>query len=353
MGATGGEWMGALLAELPPLPVALLVVAAVLAVSATILGDRGARGRAAPGVRIVKTSVPAVLLAAVIVAWAVSASGAGGAIGGSSVFGRGVARGAAPVLPALSQLLFVVGLALTVLADWWLAPVDNSKTFVPGLAAFLVGYLLYAGALWYAALAAGSGGAAGAAGAAGAGGVAPAPGGVALGAGGVAPGFAVASGGVAGLPLPIGLILAVLGVTGAMGLIQARTLTGVAPELRGAVAAYMVVATLLLAGGVLLFAREAGGAAAAVLPGVTPAGAATPAARLTFAATRTAPGAFGAAARRVVASLLLAGTVLIYLSDSLIAHNLFRRPLRREELWIMPTYYLGQGAVALALVVAV
>ncbi len=32
----------------------------------------------------------------------------------------------------------------------------------------------------------------------------------------------------------------------------------------------------------------------------------------------------------------------IYFSDSLIAHNLFRRPLQKEELWILPPYYVAQ-----------
>jgi uncharacterized membrane protein YhhN len=329
---------------LPPLVAGLLAAAAVLAVAAILLGDRGARGLPAPGVRIVKTSVPAVLLAAVLVAW-VGATGAGEAGPGIAI-GGGDKRDAVPGLPALSQLLFAVGMACTVLADWWLAPVDNSETFVRGLAAFLVGYLLYAGALWWAALAPGitSGGyvalapgVTSGAGGAGLGGVGL---GVETGAGVVAigPGPRPAPAGVEWQPLPVGVVLGVLAVTGAIGLIQSRTLTGVASELRGAVSAYMVVATLLLAGGALLFGRTAAGAATGVAAGIAEASGAA------AAAAPTAPS--------TVATLLFAGTALIYLSDSLIAHNIFRRPLPREELWIMPTYYLGQGAVALALVVA-
>jgi uncharacterized membrane protein YhhN len=325
---------------LPPLVAGLLAAAAVLAVAATVLGDRGARSLPAPGVRGVKTSVPAVLLAAVLVAW-VGATGAGEAGAGIAIGGGGGgAPGAAPGLPGFTRLLFVVGMALTVLADWWLAPVDNSATFVRGLAAFLVGYLLYAGALWWAALAPGVTSGAGGVGVGGVG-LGRVGLGVGTGAGVVAigPGARPTPTGVGWLPLPVGLILGVLAATGAVGLIQGRTLTGVDPKLRGAVAAYMVVATLLLAGGALLFGRAAAGAATGVAVGI---------AEASGAAAATAP-----TAPATVAILLFAGTALIYLSDSLIAHNLFRRPLPREELWIMPTYYLGQGAVALALVVGV
>jgi uncharacterized membrane protein YhhN len=319
--------MGELLANLPTASVALLPVAGALAIAATALGDRGARGLTAPGVRIVKTSVPAVLLAAVIVALAGSGNASeAGRLAGAVENGAG---GSGPALPAPSQILFAVGMALTILADWWLAPVENSATFARGLAAFLAGYLLYAGALWYAALA-------------------PVGAGIGVGvpvagSGGTPPVLAQPLGIVARLPLSAGLILAVLGVTGVTGLVQGRTLTGVAPELRGAVTAYMVVATLLLAGGILLFARTVGGDVPHTLP---------EAVSVRAAADGAAAGAATTDAPSSVATLLFAGTALIYLSDSLIAHNLFRRPLPREELWIMPTYYLGQGAVALAVVLA-
>ncbi len=36
------------------------------------------------------------------------------------------------------------------------------------------------------------------------------------------------------------------------------------------------------------------------------------------------------------------GALGIYASDSLIAHNLYRKPLPQSDLWILPPYYLGQ-----------
>jgi len=42
------------------------------------------------------------------------------------------------------------------------------------------------------------------------------------------------------------------------------------------------------------------------------------------------------------------GGLLIYGSDSLIAHNLFRKTLPRSELWILPPYYIGQICVVLS-----
>lgn len=78
----------------------------------------------------------------------------------------------------------------------------------------------------------------------------------------------------------------------------------------------MVIATALLAGGIagVAWPLAAGGALAAVPPHRW---------------------------------LLLVGAALIYWSDSLIANNLFRAPLAHEQLWIMPTYYVGQVAVLL------
>ena len=43
------------------------------------------------------------------------------------------------------------------------------------------------------------------------------------------------------------------------------------------------------------------------------------------------------------------GVAFIYVSDSLIAHNLFRSPLPNDELFVMPTYYIGQAAMVAAL----
>ena len=47
--------------------------------------------------------------------------------------------------------------------------------------------------------------------------------------------------------------------------------------------------------------------------------------------------------------LLLCGASLIYVSDSLIAHNLFRTPIPRSDLYILPPYYAGQFCVVLQL----
>jgi len=41
------------------------------------------------------------------------------------------------------------------------------------------------------------------------------------------------------------------------------------------------------------------------------------------------------------------GGLGIYGSDSLIAHNLYRKPLTRSDLWILPPYYLGQICIVL------
>lgn len=42
------------------------------------------------------------------------------------------------------------------------------------------------------------------------------------------------------------------------------------------------------------------------------------------------------------------GGLGIYSSDSLIAHNLYRKPLPRSDLWILPPYYIGQICVVLS-----
>ncbi len=41
------------------------------------------------------------------------------------------------------------------------------------------------------------------------------------------------------------------------------------------------------------------------------------------------------------------GALGIYGSDSLIAHNLFRKPLPKSDLWILPPYYIGQILIVL------
>ncbi len=57
-------------------------------------------------------------------------------------------------------------------------------------------------------------------------------------------------------------------------------------------------------------------------------------------------GSPGAPAGRALA---LAGALLIYASDSLIAHNLFRAPLPSSDLYVLPPYYAGQICITLSL----
>lgn len=228
------------------LSLGLLVSAAAIAVWATMLGDRGARGLSAPGVRSLKTLVPLLLL-------------------GSLLIGRLPAGSGLP----LPVLLIAIGLAATAVADWLLAPVDNEATFVPGLAAFLCGYALYGAALhtwWYGAIRA-----------------------------------------TAASPRTV-LPLAVAAAVALIGYLQLRRLSSVPPALRAPVVLYLIVVSNLLAAAVLL---------ALSVPGP-------------------------------VAVVAAAGALSIYVSDSLIAHNLFHRRLPREELWIMPSYYLGQLLLTVA-----
>lgn len=42
------------------------------------------------------------------------------------------------------------------------------------------------------------------------------------------------------------------------------------------------------------------------------------------------------------------GGLGIYISDSLIAHNLYRKPLPQSDLWILPPYYIGQICIVLS-----
>lgn len=42
------------------------------------------------------------------------------------------------------------------------------------------------------------------------------------------------------------------------------------------------------------------------------------------------------------------GGLGIYGSDSLIAHNLYRKPLPQSDLWILPPYYIGQICIVLS-----
>lgn len=233
--------------------IAVLAVPAVVSVVATVMGHRRS-----PGVRYVKTAVTVMLAA--IAAVAVARSGAAGA-GAASGTATAAAWGASPV-----SWYFVLALGLAAVADWLLAPVDNSATFVAGLVFFLLAYLTY---------------------------------GVVLIVGAV-PLLAAEGGSIPWVVVALALLAAWL---------QYRTTRTVPRELRGAVIAYVLVATTLLVGGIW-----------------------------TWIAGQT-----------TAALLILGGTVFIYLSDSLIAHNLFRHPLRAEELWIMPTYYLGQLAMTAAI----
>jgi len=210
--------------------------------------------RESPGVRAVKTAVTTLLLAAAVSSFVTAGSGA-------------------LEWPGRAAVLIVLGLALTVPADWFLAPIDNSRTFVWGLAFFLGGYLIY----------------------------------------GIAFLVAVSDGINVFGSVPLGLLVAVYLPAAAVGIAQYTTLKTLPKGLRIPVIAYMVVVSNLLAAGVL------------------------------YGADRYADAPFRA-------SLVLFAVVMIYLSDSLIAHNLFRRPLRAPQLSIMPTYYLGQIAVVLALI---
>lgn len=47
----------------------------------------------------------------------------------------------------------------------------------------------------------------------------------------------------------------------------------------------------------------------------------------------------------VPALLIAVGCTSLYISDSLIGHNLFRKPLKNPELSIMPTYVVGQSLI--------
>jgi len=238
------------------IPPVSLVVAAILAVPATILGWRGSTGRSAPGVRGIKTAVTAVLLVGLVIQLLLEFAD-----------------------HPWFHVAMAIGLALTVIADWFLAPVDNRKTFPAGLRAFLLGYLIYGVAILVTVISSSG-----------------------------APG--------AGLPWPGGraspwpIVAGAYAVAGAVSIGQYRFLAGVPRELKTAVIAYVAVAANLLAAGIVT----------AVLA--------------------------GAPSFRV---LILLGALSIYLSDSLIAWNLFRRPIPGYELWIMPTYYIGQIAIVGAL----
>lgn len=233
----------------------ILIAPVVLAVVATVMGHLRA-----PGVRVAKTMVTVVLTG--IAAWEIAQSGNTTATG--------------------SPLMFAIPLvlALTAIADWLLAPVDNSATFIGGLLFFLGAYLIYAVV------------------------------------------FLVWSISVV-FRTPVGPLWAImlLLLVGAVGLFQYRTLSRVAEDLRLPVQVYMVVASLLLTGGLWLLLPLGLGVAE----------------DLPFSSQS--------------AVLFASGAIWIYISDSLIAHNLFRRSLPKEELWIMPTYYVGQLSIVAALLV--
>jgi uncharacterized membrane protein YhhN len=147
--------------------------------------------------------------------------------------------------------------------------------------------------------------------------------------------------------------------------VQFRRLTSIPAELNAAVVAYIVVVSNLLAAGLLqavVWALSAWSGAFAG-PGAAAGGGsgAAGAVGLYTAPALAAPGPAGSGAALVVTPgvnpiavlLFLIGAVSIYTSDSLIAHNLFRRRLKNEELWIMPTYYVGQIAVVAGLILLV
>ena len=70
---------------------------------------------------------------------------------------------------------------------------------------------------------------------------------------------------------------------------------------------------------------------------------------VSFLAASAAGFAWGSPGAPAGRALVLAGSLLIYLSDSLIAHNLFRAPLPASDLYVLPPYYIGQICIVLAL----
>ncbi len=50
----------------------------------------------------------------------------------------------------------------------------------------------------------------------------------------------------------------------------------------------------------------------------------------------------------LTAGLIFFGALLIYLSDSFIAHNLYRKEMKHSESWILASYYPGQIAIVAA-----
>lgn len=55
---------------------------------------------------------------------------------------------------------------------------------------------------------------------------------------------------------------------------------------------------------------------------------------------------------RLVAILAIVAVLGIYISDSFIAHNLFRRRLKNDELWILPSYFAAQICMTWMLLIA-
>ncbi|MFP4510025.1 MAG: lysoplasmalogenase family protein [Spirochaetaceae bacterium] len=53
-----------------------------------------------------------------------------------------------------------------------------------------------------------------------------------------------------------------------------------------------------------------------------------------------------------VAMLAIVAVLGIYISDSFIAHNLFRRQLKNDELWILPSYFAAQICITWMLLLA-
>lgn len=185
---------------------------------------------------------------------------------------------------------FFVGLVLCAIADYLLAPLDNSATFAYGLGAFLAGYATYALVLLAAAVREQQ----------------------------------------AGFWVWLAWVLGMALLVAAVSLLQYRSFRAIPDRLYPAVRVYMVVvSTLFVAAFAYLFAAvtaAAGGSAAA--PGGL-------------------VGLFAAVTPARV--LIMVGVIFIYVSDSLIAHNIFSRPLVNNQLWIMPTYYIGQTLIVAAL----
>jgi len=52
----------------------------------------------------------------------------------------------------------------------------------------------------------------------------------------------------------------------------------------------------------------------------------------------------------LVGLLIMQGCFFLYISDSIIAHNLFRHPFKNSDYLIMPTYYIGQSLLLFSII---